>query len=134
MSESSEETTVELTEIHEQLEEIRWQLKESQTSLQTLQEQLPAEAAKSRSASKIFSKEIGATLCTMPQEITYISCGWKLKQFSRLVDSPMARVEDFLEDVRGVIWARKMEIQQRVDFMMSNLDRPVKEEIQLLDS
>ena len=48
----------------------------------------------------------------MPQEITYISHGRKLKQFSRLVDSPMARLEDFLEDVRGVMWARKMEMQQ----------------------
>ena len=94
MSKSSEETTVELTEIHVQLEEMRWQLKESQTNLLTLQEQLPAEAVKCQW--NFLERNRCHTLHNATRN--YLHFPWTE---IGIVDSPMARVEDFLEDLRS---------------------------------
>ena len=85
---------MELTEIHVQLEEMRWQLKESQTNLLTLQEQLPAEAVKCQQ--NFLERNRCHTLHNATRN--YLHFPWTE---IGIVDSPMARVEDFLEDLRS---------------------------------
>ena len=131
MSHDNETPSIQLPELQQQLEDMKRKFEESQARIQTLQEQLPVESP--GSASETSSQEASANPAKQ-QEIIFVSRERKIKHFTGLSDSPTSRVEDFIEDVRGVAASREMNPQQQVDFIMSNLDGPAKEEIRLLDS
>ena len=130
MSHDNETPSIQLAELQQQLEDMKRQFEESQARIQTLQEQLPVESP--GSASETSSQEASGDPAKQ-QEIIFVSRERKIKHFTGLSDSPTSRVEDFIEDVRGVAASREMNSQQQVDFIMSNLDGPAKEEIRLLD-
>ena len=128
-SHNNETPSIQLAELQQQ--DMKRQFEENQARIQTLQEPLPVESP--GSASETSSQEASGDPAKQ-QEIIFVSRERKIKHFTGLSASPTSRVEDFIEDVRGVAASREMNPQQQVHFIMSNLDGPAKEDIRLLDS
>ncbi|XP_078367332.1 uncharacterized protein LOC144651271 [Oculina patagonica] len=110
-------------ELSTKVDELTKMYKEAMEELKALKE--------STNSTQVSSSEPAKEIGTKQKQIVVFPRDKKIKNFTGKKTEGDQPVEDFIEELRTTFEAREMTSPEKVDFIMSHLDGPAKEEIRM---